>query len=296
MLYANSMIEADVFKMLASVPMSPMTKDNYERYCRNWFTWFFDKHPSEDPSKIDASMIFEWFASNEAWKPATKYAALAAVKKFYRWKFGDDHPITRVKVRRLDPGPQRTLEKDELLDVLAAIDTTSVNGIRDLAIISLMVDTGLRASEMCNLELNRLDLKKQRLTVVVKGGGIAEKLFFDYTSACIENWLGFRPRVASPGMKYVFVAVGGKNPGHKMTVSGLRYITNKLSRLSEVGHFSAHALRRTFATLATENGAPSRVVQVAGGWKSIRMVERYTRTLKPEAIKPFSPIDHLMND
>ena len=58
--------------------------------------------------------------------------------------------------------------------------------------------------------------------------------------------------------------------------------------------FFSPCLRRTFATLATENGAPTRVVQVAGGWKSLRMVERYTQALKQDAIKPFSPVDRLM--
>jgi len=295
-MYHVSMIEGRIYLMLEGSSLTRQTKDNYFFYSRDFFSWFFEKHPDSHPKEVDAFIVSEWLKTHPKWVSATKYQAVAALKKFYKWEYGEDHPVLQIKIKRTDPGPQRTLDKDELMDVMASIDTSTINGIRDLAILSLMVDTGLRATEVCDLELSRLDLKKQRLSVKVKGGGIAEKLFFDYTTSCLERWLAVRPQVASLGAKTVFVSNGGRKPGQKMTRSALRYLTNKLTTLSGTAHFSPHAMRRTFATLATENGAPSRVVQVAGGWKSIRMVERYTQALKQEAIKPFSPVDRLMND
>jgi site-specific recombinase XerD len=293
--YNESMIEADVFKMLLGCDMAKRTKDNYEFYLRNWFAWFYDRNPEGDPKDVDATDVSTWFGEHPHWKSATKHTAITALRKFYKYKWGDTHPICQIKVRRVDPGPQRTLDKNELMDVLSSLDTTSLTGIRDLAILSLMVDTGLRSNEVCNLEISRLDLKRQKLTVVVKGGGIQEKLFFDYTTSCLENWLAVRYKAACEGNRFVFCSIGGRNPGEQITHSALRYLSNKLARLSGIRHFSPHTMRRTFATLATENGAPTRVVQVAGGWKSIRMVERYTQALKPDAIKPYSPIDKLMN-
>lgn len=293
MCYSGSMIESDVMKMLMSSEVTAKTKTNYEFYLRNWFNWFYEQKPNGDPQEVDAVDVAKWLSTHPRWVSSTRYTAVAALRKFYRWKWGE-HPVCQIRIKRIDPGPQRTLDQRELMDVLSTIDTTTLSGIRDLAILSLMVDTGLRASEICNIELQRLDMRKQRLTVLVKGGGLAEKLFFDYTTACLEQWLAVRDKVAFENNKYVFCAVGGKSPGEKMTRSGLRYLTSKLSRLSGVPHFSPHTMRRTFATLATEAGAPSRVVQVAGGWKSIRMVERYTQALKQEAIRPFSPIDKLM--
>lgn len=294
MAYTGSMIESDVMKMLLSADMAAKSKANYEYYLRSWFSWFFDRKPDGDPKDVDAVEVALWVNEHPKWTSSTRYTAVAALRKFYKYKWGEEHPVCRIKIKRVDPGPQRTLDKNELMDVLSSLDTTTLTGIRDLAILSLMVDTGLRASEVCNLEVARLDLKRQRLTVLVKGGGIAEKLFFDYTTACLENWLAVRYKAATETNRYVFCSIGGKNPGGKMTRSGLRYLANKLSRLSGIPHFSPHSMRRTFATLATENGAPTRVVQVAGGWKSIRMVERYTQALKQDAIKPFSPIDRIM--
>jgi site-specific recombinase XerD len=296
MTYYKSMIEADLFRMLTEIDVGAQTKTNYEYYCRSWFNWWYERFPEGDPKDADGVLVAQWMATKPKWTSATRYAAVAALKKFYRYKYGQHHPVGQIKVRRVDPGPQRTLDKQEVMDILAALDTTTANGIRDLAILSLMIDTGIRASEVCNLELLRLDLKRMRFTVFVKGGYLADRLFFDYTRICLENWLSVREGIAQKDCRYVFVSIGGRTPGQQMTRSTLRYLTKKLSHLTGTSHFSAHALRRTFATLATENGAPTRVVQIAGGWKSIRMVERYTQALKQDAVKPYSPIDRLMND
>ena len=212
MTYNESMIESDVMRMLLSSDISIRTKENYEYYLRNWFNWFYGTKPDGDPQDVDAVDVNRWFQEHPKWTSSTRYTAAAALRKFYRYKWGE-HPICQIKVKRVDPGPQRTLDKNELLDLLASLDTTTLTGIRDLAILSLMTDTGLRSSEICNLELQRLDLKKQRLTVLVKGGGIAEKLFFDYTSSCLENWLAVRFKTADPDNRYVLCAIGGKNPG-----------------------------------------------------------------------------------
>jgi len=57
---------------------------------------------------------------------------------------------------------------------------------------------------------------------------------------------------------------------------------------------SPHDLRRSFATLSTLFGAPSRVVQVAGRWSTIEMVERYTREIDQSAIEPYLPVSKLL--
>jgi integrase len=62
-----------------------------------------------------------------------------------------------------------------------------------------------------------------------------------------------------------------------------------------LGLISPHDLRRSMATLATENGAPSRTVQKAGRWSNIEMVERYTQTLDAKTFKKFFPIARILD-
>lgn len=88
----------------------------------------------------------------------------------------------------------------------------------------------------------------------------------------------------------------GKTPGQKMTRHGLRKLFSYWGKAADVGRLSPHDLRRTMATLLTEAGAPSRLVQELGGWSDIRMVERYTRAIQPSQIEKYSPIRSIMQD
>jgi len=99
------------------------------------------------------------------------------------------------------------------------------------------------------------------------------------TGALLAGWLAARdPSGEGPGCPAVFVNVEkGKGP-KPLTPCGLRCIFRDMAaRSGFVGGFSPHDLRRTFATLSTERGAPSRLVQLGGRWSNIGMVERYTR-------------------
>ncbi|MCK4692865.1 MAG: tyrosine-type recombinase/integrase [Anaerolineales bacterium] len=76
--------------------------------------------------------------------------------------------------------------------------------------------------------------------------------------------------------------MGGNRPGTALTPDGLRSIFRALGAKSGLPNLSPHVLRHTFATLAIRQGASSKLVQVAGGWSSLLMVERYTQAIKPE--------------
>jgi integrase len=58
---------------------------------------------------------------------------------------------------------------------------------------------------------------------------------------------------------------------------------------------SPHDLRRTFTTLSLKNGAPSRLVQVAGRWSSIEMVERYSQAITPGEYDDYFPTSKLLD-
>jgi integrase len=240
--------------------------------------------------------ISDWFSEHPSWSASTRHNAAFAIKGYYRFRYGNKHPALKITVRRDDPGPQRTLSDDELSDVVTSLDETSGKGIRDLALVSLMADTGLRASEICNSELAHLDMRRQRLSVKVKGGKWGEAVFFTATAKHLEKWLEIRPGLAAQDCRTIFVSIGGRTRGRNLTRSGLGRIAEAISRQAGIQRFSPHALRRAFATIATERGAPTRLVQAAGRWSDIRMVERFTRTIRVEALAPYSPVDCVLCD
>ncbi len=290
-MYDRDMIEADVHKFLKSMPIAISTSYHYRHYICSFLWWCVDSNI--DAMAADPATVRDWFDSHQ-WSSSTMHFAAAALRLFYRWKYGETHPLCRVRVKRVDPGPQRTLTEAEVAILLSSIDTTKEKGVRDLALVTLMIDTGLRAAEMCNIQMRKLNLREKKLSVIIKGGRWGEAVYFDYTAACLNNWLAIRPHIADSECDKLFVSLGGRTWGQAMTRHGLRITIERLAENAGLEHMSPHALRRTFATLATEYGAPTRMVQVAGRWKDIRMVETYTKALDPRKLAAYSVVNRLM--
>jgi len=256
-----------------------------------YFQWLAEK--KIEPAAITERQL-ESYLSGQRWAPSTRHGVLCAIKAFYRFTLGEQlSPAEGLKVRRPRPRPQRTLSATELELVMAAFDTSTDKGTRDLAIMTLLLDTGLRSAELCRLRMEDLSIRSRKLRVVVKGGDWSHRVFGQYAASCIESWLAVRSRFAWPDVQQVFVGIGGRTRGHKMTTTGLRAEFYKLSERAGIESFSPHALRRSFATQALRNGAPTRMVQIAGDWKDLEMVERYTQVLEADDFRWF-PTDHLM--
>jgi len=144
------------------------------------------------------------------------------------------------------------------------------------------------------LDLDHLEVEKGMLWVLRKGGKWKPARFFDYARSCMSSWLAVRPQVARSDVKTVFVVTYGATIGQPMNRNGLRIAFNRFGEYAKIGKFSPHDLRRAFATMSINNGASSRLVQAAGGWEDIQMLEKYTQALDLERMREFSPVDTLM--
>lgn len=247
-----------------------------------------------DFRQIEGDQIMVWLGSRTTWGASMRHNALCALKAFYSFAVGEaNSPAAGLRVKRPRPKPLRTLTPDEVAHVLQSIDTGPDLGVRDLSIITLMLDTGLRSSELCRLAVENVDLERRELSVVIKGGDWSRRIFGAYAGECLRSWLAVRSRHAMPDANQVYVSIGGTIPGRGLSRGGLRVIMASIARRAGVKRFSPHALRRTFATIAIQSGAPTRLVQIAGGWKDLEMVERYTQYLNPKDFHWF-PTDHVM--
>jgi len=268
---------------------SPNTADRYGRALR----LLISDYP--DLARLDPGQLHGWLNSH-GWGNSAQYVALCAVKAFLRWGLGLTHPALVLRFRRLDAGPQRSLKLNQVKMLLGSFSTMSERGVRDLALASLLLDSGLRASEVCSLEIKHLDLEECRLDVVVKGRRWGEGVYSSFTAVYLGNWLAIRERLAAAGIRTVFVSVGGKTPGKPLTRRGLGVVVSGWGLTAGVSPLSPHDLRRTFAMISTRLGAPARVLQVAGRWSSLEMVERYTRSIEADDFRSYFPLTAVMGD
>lgn len=248
-----------------------------------------------DPGDVTPDDLRAWLSAHKTWGASSRHLAIVATRGFFSWCVGEGNsPAARLRLPKRRPKPQRTLSADEVEVLMAACDTSTPKGVRDLAMITLMIDTGLRVTETCRLLCDDVDLAERRLVVQVKGGSWGRAVFGIYTAGMLAEWITYRGLFAEDDVGEVFVSIGGNSPGEAMTRDGVRANFYKLSAKAGIERVSPHALRRTFATLALKGGAPSRLVQVAGRWSDITMVERYSQAIQPEDFDPYSPVNRIM--
>lgn len=283
----------DVDRFLTLSNYSEATSATYAYHLHRFAMWLYERQ-IETAGEITDTILIAYLKS-QMWKQNTQRAAGNAAKTFLRWRFGADHPAAKIKLPKDNAAPGRYLDQEQLEALLALFDTTKPYGWRNLAMISLMVETGMRISEICRLEIMHVDLKKRHLDVIAKNQKWREGVFTELTAMCIDVWLNARNRYALPGVRTVFVSVNGKTKGAKLTPSGMRANFRRMGLRADIGRLSPHDLRRTMAMLLTAQGAPSRLVQELGAWDDIRMVERYTRRLRPSQIDQYSPIIRSMD-
>jgi integrase/recombinase XerD len=272
-------------------PLSTSTRTLYAYHLSALSDWMDEQLIK--PRSLTAAQLLKYL-DGKSWSDSSKNLTVCAVRAYWRWKYGK-HPVCSVRIRRSEAGPQRTLSKAEIEKLISVFNTEEPKGLRDLALVMLMVDTGLRASEICSLTMDHLDMGERLLYVRVKGDRWAPAAFFEYATSCLENWLQIRKDIAKRETKTVFCSIGGNLPGHPLTRDGLRAIFRKLGEAAGLDTpISPHALRRSFTCLAFKAGAPSRTVQLGGRWKDLSLVERYSQAMQVQAMHPYSPANYVM--
>ena len=270
----------DVEQFLASHPYQSTTRETYRRVLVELINL-------PNLSDLTACALVTWIQSRPGWGNSQQWVALCACRKFLAWRFGVGHPALSARIKRFRSRRQRTLTASRALDLLASFDPFTPKGARDLAIAALGLDTGLRCSEFCRLRLVDVDLTARSLEVIIKGGQWGVGIFSPETANYLAAWIAVR--AAAPGVGELFTNI---RTGRAMTRCGLNCCVRKWGL--KIGlTISPHDLRRSFATLSTIFGAPSRVVQAAGRWSDISMVEHYTQGLDPAEIAPYLPVTKL---
>lgn len=166
---------------------------------------------------------------------------------------------------------------------------------RDEAIALFLLDTGVRASELCALKMCDLDLKLRQCNVVGKGKE-RRTIFFGRTSAkALWQYLREQPREEND---FVFVSDRGERAGEPLTRSGLLQLVRRLGRVAQIqaARCSPHTFRRTFAVEFLRNGGNVFSLQQILGHTNLHMTNRYVALAQADIEnqqRQFSPADRL---
>jgi integrase/recombinase XerC len=265
---------------------SPHTVSSYEDDLRQ-FSEFLRRHFADRPytiSDVDrvtirlflGDLLEQRFSKRSI---ARKLACLRSFFKYlHRTQVIDRNPATNVVSPKLPKRLPQYLDEESVAKLMEQPDTSTPDGVRDLALLELLYGTGIRLSELINLELSEVDFRN--CTIKVTGKGMKQRIvpFGRYAKKALKRYLAEgRALLAKNGKQGHRPELFLTHRGKRLNPKGVNLLMNRyISKVSELEKKNPHMLRHTFATHLLNRGADLRAVKELLGHESLSTTQVYT--------------------
>lgn len=260
---------------------STNTRESYLRDAMNYLAFLSELDVS--PLKADERDVqaFVDRLHDMERSPTTISRNLASVRCFYKFLMYkgmvDHNPAKSIKAGKTEKKLPQVLQGDEIDLLLAQPDITEPKGCRDKAMLELLYATGIRASELINLDVNDINL---RSGVLYCRGNKGVRTIPVYPSAvvAVSDYI-FRMRgllIGPEGGNALFVNLNGG----RLTRQGFWKIVK--SYATEAGitkEITPHTIRHSFALHLLENGASVKDIQTMMGHADISSTQVYVQLM-----------------
>ncbi len=262
---------------------------NYKRILEEYFV-FLNKEGinlEDVNNKVIRNYLRMLYEKN--YKPKTMCLYISSLRSFHKFLYKKSYmgtnPMLLIKNPKLEKRTPKFLTKEDLSIIFNSIDD-SILGIRNKLIIEILYSTGVRVSELINIDL--LDINHDEKTIKVLGKGNKER-FVLYGTALEKRlkdyFLYSREDLLSE--KTTTKLLLNKN-GLVLTDRGVRKIIDGIVKKTSLKqNVSPHVLRHTFATYLLKNGADLRSVQELLGHESLAATQVYTHITNEQLRKVY---------
>lgn len=228
-----------------------------------------------DPAEVTREHIRAFVADLLVrFKPATASNRYRALQTFYRWLVAegeiDKTPMDGMKPPSVPVTPPAVLSEEQMARLLKASGGNSFEDRRDAAILLLLIDTGMRRSELEKLTVGDIDFDAQVAVVLGKGSRPRACPFGKRTAKALDRYL--RLRAKHRGADRPELWIGRSGP---LTGNGVYQILRKRARAAGIGHIHPHQMRHTMAHNWLADGGNEGDLMRVAGWSSREMVGRY---------------------
>jgi len=275
--------------------LSPVTVKDYEQKIGT-FVKFCSDIGMAAPSEVTVNQVRLFLLNlQQRCNPHSVHDYYGCVKRFFNWLVSEGvlkaNPMASMRSPRVPRRIIRPFSADHIKDMLLLCNESKFLGVRNRAIILTLLDTGLRLSEVANIQLRDVDFDQETIKVMGKGAR--------------ERVVGIGKRTQKALLRYLLM----RNDKYsclwlteERTPLQWRDVQIMIRRLGKrAGITSArpspHTFRHTFGTQALRNKADIREVQSLLGHSTLKTTLTYVATVNSEdAIKShrrFSPVDNL---
>lgn len=234
-------------------------------------------------------VAYKRFLIDDGKKPTTIDKYIGLVRRFYNWLEinGLYENIARNihKVKRYKGYRKSYLTRDEIIYLLGMIDVSTLQGLRDFAMINLMIMTGIRRCEVNRLNVS--DVNNDSIMIMRKGK--IERKAIGVNDSVIVPIRDYLSRASLADNSPLFISLSRKNKGKRLSVTDISIISKVYLRMIRDDEaLSCHSFRHSFAINALKGGATIFEVQNALDHETsettkiyLSMIEEETKEINP---------------
>lgn len=254
-------------RFVSYLDTSDKTRETYTRCLRSFFRYMADNNIKQ-PTRADL-VAYRDHLKDTGHKPTTVQNYITACKIFFRWTAQEGfYPniADHMKGAKLDREHKKDyLTAAQVREILHGIDTDTKQGVRDYAIMLLMVTGGLRDIEVSRANVEDLRTAGGNTVLFVQGKGREEKTEYIKIAPEVEKAIRayLRTRHGVTGSDPLFVSMSNNSKGGRLSTRSISGIIKDRFRASgfDSERLTAHSLRHTAVTLSLLAGRELQEVQ-----------------------------------
>lgn len=290
---------SDFIAHLKYLERSDYTIEYYRRELRKFMHTLEDMRFKTDLRAITGDLIegeyIRYMSDEVGVKHATIAATLRALRAFFNWAVNkgviESSPMAQITIGVPKAPNIETFSRDQLRELFSQPDPKLFVGLRDLTIMTLMVETGVRVRELCDIRLDDIRSEDNQILIAGKNGEDRLVPIQTQTKRLLKRYL--QARGESP-VEWLFIS----HDDEQMNRDSVRRRIAKYGRMAGIDNVrcSPHTFRHTFAKMSVQNGADIFSLQRILGHKSMDMVRRYVNMYGDDvkqAHERFSPVKNL---
>lgn len=265
--------------------VSQSSRDTYRKALRSFTEWL-EREDIRNPVREDI-LAYKAFLQAQGLSSLTLSGYMVVVRKFFEYlesTIGYQNVAKGIKGAKRSKGFRKDpLTVEQIREMLAHIDTSTIQSKRDYAMLNLMLRTGLRTIEIIRADIRDMRQQSGEAVLWIHGKGRDAKdefvLLTQDTLKPVYEYLNAKGRVNDSDP--LFASESDRNKNERLTTRSIRRIVKKYLRDIHLDsdRLTAHSLRHTFATIALMNGAPLLQVKEAMRHNSIETTMVYAHSL-----------------